>query len=319
MNIQHNFQAAKKLLDDAQNIILTTHERTDGDDLGTVMALYHALIKQGKNPVVVIKGGVPPQLSFLPNTDRVLEIIPAGLEPDLIVFSGCSLKERCDIPELINAKVDCLNFDHHLDSTNYATVNVVDPDKSAVAELLYDYFLYTKEEITPQMATCLLTGMFTDTGSFMHSNTKNSTFRAAAHLLKLGASLSRIANSTFRGKSTSTLRAWGSALENTYFDPIQQIIYAVITEEELKKLPGLSLSSFEGFVETLNKVPEAKVALFLKQDGVKIKGSLRSDPFKGVDVQKIARLLGGGGHRWASGFSLVGKLERNPNGSWAVR
>jgi nanoRNase/pAp phosphatase (c-di-AMP/oligoRNAs hydrolase) len=75
---------------------------------------------------------------------------------------------------------------------------------------------------------------------------------------------------------------------------------------------------FEGLVETLNKVPEAKFALFLKQDGNVVKGSLRSDPHKGTDVKEIAHMFGGGGHKWASGFSVYGQVVKDNDGKWSV-
>ena len=91
-----------------------------------------------------------------------------------------------------------------------------------------------------------------------------------------------------------------------------------MTEQDLQSLGNLPNAAFEGFVETLNKVPEAKFAMFLKQDGDIIKGSLRSDPHKGMDVAYIAHALGGGGHTWASGFSVMGKLARDDEGRWKV-
>jgi nanoRNase/pAp phosphatase (c-di-AMP/oligoRNAs hydrolase) len=107
-------------------------------------------------------------------------------------------------------------------------------------------------------------------------------------------------------------------MDNTYYDEHKRIIYSVITEQDLEQMESTSGSTFEGFVETLNKVPEAKFAMFLKQDGEVIKGSLRSDPHKGIDVGYIARTLGGGGHMWASGFSVVGHLEKDEAGKWQV-
>ena len=85
--------------------------------------------------------------------------------------------------------------------------------------------------------------------------------------------------------------------------------------EEIEKLP---LGSFEGFAETLNTLPQAKFAMFLRQDGEVIKGSLRSDTFKDVDVSKIAHIFGGGGHKLAAGFSVAGKLMKDEGGKWKV-
>lgn len=318
MNNTHpNFPDAKQLIDQSQRILLTTHERTDGDDLGSVLALANHLQKVGKNITLAIKGGVPEQLRYLPLHEWVEEDVDRT-DFDLIVISGCSNIARCGLPVVMESRVPILNIDHHPDNTSYGHLNVVAPDKSSVAELVYDFFIHCNWPITPGIATCLLTGIFTDTGSFMHSNTEARTLDAAADLMRKGARTATVARHTYKGKNIEGLKAWGKALENAYYDPDQKIIYSIITEEELQELGNPPLDYFEGLVETLNKVPEAKFALFLKQDGGVIKGSLRSDPHKGTDVKKIAHLFGGGGHTWASGFSVAGKLVRDEQGKWQV-
>jgi len=311
------FEAAKQLINQSQRILFTTHERTDGDDLGSVLALANHLQKQGKNINLVIKGGVPEQLRYLPLHEWVQEDVDHS-DFDLLIISGCSNLERCGNPVIINGRWPILNIDHHPDNKQYGHINLVDPDKSSVAELVYEFFQHCNWPITSGIATCLLTGIFTDTGSFMHSNTKEATLNAAADLMRKGARTTTVARHTYKGKSVDGLKAWGKALENAYYDADQKIIYSIITEKELQELGNPPLDYFEGLVETLNKVPEAKFALFLKQEGNTIKGSLRSDPHKGVDVKKIAHLFGGGGHTWASGFSLAGKLVRDEQGKWQV-
>jgi phosphoesterase RecJ-like protein len=315
--MNNDFEAAKQLIDQSQRILLTTHERTDGDDLGSVLALANHLQKTGKNVTLAIKGGVPEQLQYLPLQDWVQEDVE-HMNFDLLIISGCSKIDRCGNPTIINSTLPILNIDHHPDNTQYGTVNLVQADKSSVAELVFDFFKYCNWTITPGIATCLLTGIFTDTGSFMHSNTQESTLQAAAELMKKGARTATVARYTYKGKSVEGLKAWGKALENAYYDRDQKIIYSIITEQELVELGNPPMDYFEGLVETLNKVPEAKFALFLKQDGDMIKGSLRSDPHKGIDVKKIAHLFGGGGHMWASGFSVAGKLVRDAEGKWQI-
>lgn len=312
-----SFESAKILIDQSQKILITTHERTDGDDLGTALAFRDYLFREGKSVTVSIVGGVPKQLQFLPGSETVIEDINS-IDFDLLIISGCSNIQRIGNDKIINLEVAKLNIDHHRDNAMYGTVNIVDPAKSAVAELAFDFFKYIDQDISPAMATCMLTGIFTDTGSFMHSNTESSTLRAASELMSKGALVHTVAKNTFQGKDLSALHAWGRALENTYFDENNKVIYSVITEQDMIDLGNIPPSTFEGLVETLNKVPEAKVALFLKQDGEIIKGSLRSELYKGVNVNKIAKIFGGGGHALASGFSVIGKLTKDELGVWQV-
>lgn len=313
----NEFEKAKQLLDKANAVLLTTHMRTDGDDLGSVLALAHHLKKAGKQVAVVINGGVPESLQFLPMSEIVTEELPAT-QFDTLVVSGCSVKERIGHEAILELNIPILNLDHHPDNKLFGDVNVVEPNKSAVAELTYDFFKYCGWEITYEIALCLLTGIVTDTGIFMHSNTQASTLSAAADLMEHGARVSTITKHTYEGKDINSLKTWSHVLENAHYDPTKQMIYSIITTDELQKLGNPPLSAFEGIVETLNKVPEAKFAMFLKQDSGMIKGSLRSEAYKGVDVQAIAKTMGGGGHKLAAGFSMPGTLTRNSQNKWEV-
>lgn len=318
-----SFPEAKQLLEQANTILLTTHERTDGDDLGSALALAHHLKNAGKHVNVVVKGGVPQQLQYLPMSQMVSENLPLNDKGevekyDTLIISGCSVRERVKHDEILKLKLPTINLDHHPDNKMYGDVNVVDAAKSSVAELTYDLFKFAGWEINHEIALCLLTGIVTDTGIFMHSNTQASTYAAAAELMSKGARISTVTKHTYEGKDLAGLKAWSRALGNAHYDSEKQMIYSIMTSEELDALGNPPLSAFEGIVETLNKVPEAKFAMFLKQDKDVIKGSLRSEEYKGVDVQAIAQSLGGGGHKLAAGFSLLGTLARDSRGKWEV-
>jgi bifunctional oligoribonuclease and PAP phosphatase NrnA len=315
--MEKSFREAKSLIDNSSTILLTMHERMDGDDGGSVLAMCHQLHTMGKTVACAIKKGVPPSMRFLPGSEQITDDITSR-DFDLLIMFGCSTRDRCGSENIVSLKIPTINIDHHPDNKSFGDVNVVDAKKSSVAELVYDFFVFNKWKITHSVATCLLTGIITDTGSFMHSNTQESTLKAAAQLMRKGAQTSNIIRHTFHGKSPKTLKAWGYALENSYYDDKHKIIYAVMTQNDLARFERLPQSAFEGFVETLNTFPEAKLAMFLRQDGDVIKGSLRSDPYKNADVAQIAKLFGGGGHKQAAGFSLVGKLTKDAQGKWKV-
>ncbi len=315
--MQEEFLNAKALLEHSSRILLTMHERMDGDDGGALLAVGQMLEQRGKQVTHIIKKGVPPQLQFLPGSEKISAEYVAG-DYDLLVTFGCSTKDRCGIEEIITLNIPVLNIDHHQDNSFFGDVNVVDKQKSSVAELVYDFFKFCGWPLNKNIASCLLTGIITDTGSFKHSNTASSTLETSAELMNHGALTSPIIHETFKNKTPEILKAWGIALANSYYDQDRGIIYSVMTELDFKEFTHLPQSAFEGFVETLNSVPEAKFAMFLRQDGNIIKGSLRSDTHKNVDVAKIAQLFGGGGHKQAAGFSIVGKLEKDSTGKWKV-
>ncbi|MBI5530735.1 MAG: bifunctional oligoribonuclease/PAP phosphatase NrnA [Candidatus Doudnabacteria bacterium] len=330
--MEQSFEQAKNLIDNSANILLTMHERMDGDDGGALLAMGHQLESLNKNVTYSIKKGVPPNLSFLPKSHKILDDISEQDNFDLLITFGCSSIERTGSEKITNLqspkpsayggqenlKIKVINIDHHPDNTGFGQVNLVDAAKSSVAELVYDFFIFHNWEINKDIATCLLTGIITDTGSFMHANTQSSTLKAAAELMRKGAQVSKIVRQTYKNKSPQILKAWGRALKNAYYDSKNKIIYSVMTENDLAEFSALPQAAFEGFVETLNTVPEAKFAMFLRQDGNIIKGSLRSDTFKNTDVSQIARIFGGGGHKLASGFSVAGKLMKDEMGKWKV-
>ena len=199
-NLLAQFAAAKELIEHSHNIVLTTHERTDGDDLGSVLALAHHLNAQGKSVTLAITGGVPERLSFLPGSDWVEEELPSATY-DLVIVSGCSTLDRTNHAQIQQLNLPVINFDHHPDNKNFGIVNVVDSTKSAVAELMYDFLLWAQWPLNQNMATCLLTGIITDTGLLMHSNTQASTLTAVGELMKRGALTSSHGDWALRCKS----------------------------------------------------------------------------------------------------------------------
>jgi phosphoesterase RecJ-like protein len=322
--MKEHFQQAKNLINNSNRILLTMHERMDGDDGGALLAMFKHLVGEGKKVSAAIKHGVPHSLAFLPGSTKIVDDID-NTDYDLVVVFGCSELKRTGSLKIENLpvrqaglKLKIINFDHHPDNKHFGQVNIVDPKKSSVSELVYDFFNSCGWKIDKEIATCLLTGIITDTGSFMHSNTTPSTLETAAELMRKGAQVSKIIKHTFKSKTPQMLKAWGKAIENSFYDVKNKIIYAVMTDQDLNEIGKLPAAAFDGLVETLNTVPEAKFAMFLRQEGDIIKGSLRSDIFKNIDVSQIARSFGGGGHKLAAGFSVVGKLERDSSGKWRV-
>ncbi|MEO8065871.1 MAG: bifunctional oligoribonuclease/PAP phosphatase NrnA [Candidatus Doudnabacteria bacterium] len=316
MNNKLQFKKALDLIKSSDRILLTTHEGTDGDDLGSALAMFGYLKQIGKKARLVIKGGVPTNLVFLPDSSEVGSQLNDA-DADLVIAFGCNKIERTGFKQLQNIDSPIINFDHHPDNTNFGAVNVVDPTTAAVAELVYYFLMFAEAEIDKNMATAMMTGIFTDTGGFKHANTSAEALFVAAELLKKGARIDKIALQTMGKKRPATIKAWAKGLENARFDPEKKMVFSVLTEEDLKDI-GATDEDLDGFVELLNNMPQARFALLLRQDGGVVKGSLRSEPEKKVDVSKIAKSFGGGGHKLASGFKINGKLERDGD-NWRIK
>lgn len=299
----------------AKHAVLISHEYTDGDDLGAILACKFALESRGIRATAVARGGAPDNLAFLPG---VLEVRPKPpTEPfDVVVFFGCGVRSRAGFADWDTAGKPVINIDHHIDNRFFGDINLVNPSAAATCELVYYLIKFWKIPISKPIAVNLLTGIFNDTGGFRHANTTAAVLEIAAELMRKGARIDRISEFYFGKSELPKLRAWAKALENIRLDDKQQMVYSVVTEEELKEI-GASPEDLEGVASVLNTVPEAKFAMVLKQRGDEIKGSLRSETYKGVDVSAIARTFGGGGHKLAAGFKLKGKIERTADG-WKI-
>jgi len=314
-NNEESFAQAKIFIENHSKFVLLSHARTDGDDLGSILALTETLKSYGKTGIPVAVGGVPPSLKFLHGQNNVLDHFPEG-EFDAIILSGCGDINRTGIPDLEKKGLPILNIDHHPDNKKYGAVNVVDATKSSVAELVYDFIKFLGTPITQEIAKSLLTGIFTDTGSFMHSNTTESTLKAAGEMVGIGARTDKIYSFTYN-KDISSLKAWALAMENTKIDEENKLVFSILTEEDIQKIRELPDDAFTGFINFLQSVPECRVSMFMYQDGEYIKGSLRSEEDKNFNVSKLAKFFGGGGHKLASGFRVKGKVIKTENG-WRI-
>lgn len=311
-----NYEAAVNLLGSAPSILLVSHEFTDGDDLGALLALRYMLVEKGKKVFAVSRGGVPQNLLFMPGAQEVSEELPPPADYQLTALLGCGSLERHGFPDWQPNLAALLNIDHHPDNKMFGSVNLVNPSASANSEIVYGLIQKFNHPISKAMATDLLTGIFTDTGGFRHASTTAEVLEITADLMRHGARIERISNYTFRNLEMAKLKAWAKALENSRFDEKQKMVYSIVTEEELAAI-GAKPEHLEGVAEILNTIPEANFSLLLKQRGDEIRGSLRSENYKGVDVSKIARSYGGGGHKLAAGFKLKGRIEKTEDG-WKI-
>lgn len=316
-DLKKKFLEAKKLFENSQRVLLVSHEYTDGDDLGAMLSLGRVLAETFQKPVYLLaKGNVPDNLLFLPGQAEIQETLPILESYEVLVTLGCGELSRTGYPELLEWKKPIVNIDHHPDTKMFGTINICDERMAATSELMYLMLKEWGAQIDKYIAMNLLTGVFTDTGGFRHTNVSALTFEIAAELLRRGAKLDLISRFTSSQKDLPKLRAWALALENARFDPNQKMVYTVITAEDLTKAQARE-EDLDGVVELLNTIPDAKFSMVLKQRGDEIKGSLRSETYKGVDVSEIARAFGGGGHKHAAGFKFRGKIEKTEEG-WRI-
>lgn len=306
------------LLASAKRVVVTTHQRPDGDAVGSCLATALALRAVGKSVIAHTPDPPPSFLSFLPGIDLLTHATPSLENADLVIALDHSELRRTGIAEeILSSHVPLVSIDHHLTSDRVGAIVVVLPDAAATAEILALLFPAIDLPIASDIATCLLTGIVTDTGSFQHSNTSPQVLRIAAELLRRGANLRAIVHATFHGRSLSALRITGRALERIETNPVTGAAVSIITQKDLVEC-GATVDDLAGVVNLLNSVPEAQFSMLLTEaEPQKLKGSLRSEPDTRVDVSKIAAKFGGGGHALASGFEIAGTLVKDDSG-WRI-
>jgi phosphoesterase RecJ-like protein len=286
--------------------MVTFHRRPDGDALGSALALRLWLERRGVRADVVNAHGVPEPFGFLPSADRVLTAPPADLTGHTAVVLDTPMASRAGIPgDALSAASVVINLDHHPGNARFGDINVVDPSASSVALMVHE-LLPTNPAITRDIASALYVGVMTDTGGFRFGNTDERTLRAAAELVGLGADPSGLANLVYGEQPLGRLKLLGAVLSTTETELDGKVAVSVLTES-MKDGTGSTGEDIEGLASFGRLVRGVEVALLLREEEGRVRVSLRS---KGaVDVNDVARRLGGGGHRSAAGALLDGPLD----------
>lgn len=309
-SFEREFSQVARLLEGKNRILLATHEHPDGDALGSMIAMFSVLTRMpGKEVVMFSKDPVPEHFGFLPCVEHVVHLLPGekGFVPELFFAFDYGDFNRIHVEAELVSDSTTVTFDHHPYSRQRGDILIIDPTASSTCELLYRFFRHAEYGISSETATALLAGIFTDTGGFAHVNTTISTLKIAGDLLRCGTSLPNLRKHIFSSKSPRMLRVWGETLKNISRDRALGMAYVAISFKEFCDL-GSSLDDFEGITNVLAMPPQVRFSLLLieHEPGV-CKGSLRSEPFKKVDVSSFARALGGGGHTYAAGFERRGE------------
>ncbi|HEX21167.1 MAG TPA: bifunctional oligoribonuclease/PAP phosphatase NrnA [Actinobacteria bacterium] len=291
-----------KIFNEENNFILTCHVQPDGDGIGSALALGKALLNSGKN-VSIIYGddkGLPTSYRFLPGFDLFTSDAP-DFDSYIFVALDCANVERLgDLKDMAFESKLLVNIDHHPDNSNYGDINLVEPEASSCAELIYKVLRVGEYTISHDIALCLYVGMVTDTGRWQYSNTNAHALRVAAELIECGVNPNYVFQNIYEKNTLPRLKITGLGLGKAVFMPELKFIYTVITREELNEV-GAGVSDTESLVDWLRGVEGAMTAAVIKEtfnDNIKV--SLRS---KGeIDVSAIAALFNGGGHKNAAGF-----------------
>ncbi len=200
-----------------------------------------------------------------------------------------------------------VNIDHHASNEYLGKINLVDLTATSTCEILVALFESFGEKLIDEtIATCLLTGIITDTGSFQNTNTTPKSLSVAAQLIGFGAEQQKIIRSVFKTKPLSMLKLWGEALTKIQRDAKHSLVWSTLSYDEFKKAHATKQDTDGLINDLLSSAPDTDIVLLLSEKEPKtIHGSVRTR--EGIDAAKIAGLFGGGGHPGAAGFMLEDK------------
>ena len=296
---QKELENFKKFIDEADTIAISAHINPDGDALGSALGLRKSLELYGKKSDVIKISEVDDYLKFLPQIDFYKN--PSKKEYDLFIIVDCSEFDRIDKAiEICKKSKKVLVIDHHEGGSIKTDLNIIHSDSPASCELVYEIIKRLKLPIDKEIATLLYAGLVTDTGRFLYSNISELTFYTAADLYKIGADFEMIYKNLYQNKEISKLQFENHLLNKVEFKKP----YALVgVSQKICKDFGVQMGDSESVVNMLRDLKGIEVACLVKEYGEnEFKISLRSKDY--LDVSKIARDNGGGGHIRASGFTI---------------
>ncbi len=297
----------------SDNIVITCHERPDGDAAGSMLGLAHVLSSTGSQVSCYCTDRVNGNLSFLPGADKVLSELPDPLPGGTtLVIVDCNEAERLGShgARLVRQADEVLVLDHHMgkglcrETGMDNCLQYIDPDMSAAACIC---ILLARElgiTLSREAATCFYTAIVTDTGCFRHSNTTSMTFAMAGMLVDAGADPADTALCLYQNKAVGSIHLLNRILD-TFSTEAGGRIGVIHVTPEMFIQSGASESDMDDYIHYPRSVATVEAAVFVKElEKGRVSVSLRSK--RELNVQAIAREYGGGGHFHAAGFKREG-------------
>ena len=281
-------------------ILITGHLNPDGDALGASFCLKILLDKENIEADIIfdIQNKLPSNLDHLPY-DLITNNIKDNYET-VFVFDCGNPSRLGKYEEVILKASNIIVIDHHIDPT-FGSVQIVDSEAASTTQVLYRQLIDEGYVIDKAMANCLLTGLITDTGRFQYPNTTSEVFNIASELLKIGADLALISENIYGSIEFNALKLQSEIINRIELEKDIQFTFSTVYQDDYKKY-NIDPEETDFLIDVVRLVKDANIALLLKEqsDG-SFKGSLRSR--NNFNVQELASLFDGGGHKAASGFS----------------
>lgn len=287
--------------------LLTAHIFPDGDNVGSLMALRAGLLKLGKRVQVAIDDSIPTAYEFLEGSQSIVR--PESVTDDfevVIVLDSSSIDRIGAVQNLLKPNMPLINLDHHVSNTGFGTLQYIDEQAAATAEIIYQLLLDLGVALNIDMASAIFTGIATDCGFFKYANTTPRTMRIAAEMVSYGAKPQEISDAV-EMRTLPVLKLLSRVLDRIEVSSDGKIAWLTIDPTLVSSL-GADQQDTDGFINYARYIKGVEVAvLFREVPGWGIKVSMRSR--QNVDVSKIALQFGGGGHKRAAGCTFDTSME----------
>lgn len=308
---EEQYTDALRFIDEHDHFLITTHINADGDAYGSTLASAYMLRALGKQCTVVFHDTPREEkYRFLKGWEDIVDCRKAAASrfDAAIVLDVPNRKRIGDAADLLPPAAHCLKIDHHPEEEPFADFRLVDTDASSTCQLIYEIVCRSSVALDTALATLIFSGLIYDTGRFSFSNTRARDFEIAAHLTSYGVRPNEVATRLFFSNSFQTMKiiGYGLAHMESYLDGRVNLIY--LPREILAQAGQADLDELANYSSA---VRGGEVGLFMREiDHEYLKISFRS---RGrVDVNKIARQFGGGGHVHAAGCRC--RLQEKPDG-----
>ncbi|MGH9153991.1 MAG: DHH family phosphoesterase [Acidimicrobiales bacterium] len=299
---------AAEVIDAADELALACHVMPDGDALGSVLALHELCRANGKPSVASWSEPfeVGPHYRFLPGLALATKPADFPAEPEVMMTFDCGSMERLgQLATAARAARSLVVVDHHATNDRFGSINLVDPDAAATAVVVRRLAARLGWELTRDAAVCLYTGLVTDTGRFQYSNTTTEVFALAQELASFDLPIATMSRKLFEEHRFAYLQLVGDCIARAELDRDLHLVASWVTGADLAA-HGCALEETEGLIDIIRRAAEAEVACVLKETPEGIRVSLRATT--STDVARVASRFGGGGHRYAAGFTAPGTV-----------
>lgn len=302
---------AARVLAEAEEAVLVCHVNPDPDAMGSMLGLARFLASRGTNVVASSPNGLddlPRWVEALPGREYLVAPGDVPKEPALVVTLDAADVARLDgLAHLVKRAGTVIVIDHHRTNKGFGTIDLIDPDASATAEIVFRLIDRIGGGFGPDVAACLYAGLVTDTGRFQFEATTPKVLRIAAILREQAFDQAGLSQALYEDNSLDYLRLLGRLLERLTHVPEADLVWTYVTRRDLDDA-GVPIQETDDLIDLVRTAREADVAAVIKEQfGGGFKVSMRS---RGrTDVAAVAGKFGGGGHRLAAGYSSKGSVE----------